>query len=291
MHRSFVLVAGATVALLVALIPGQANACGCFVDSDSTVDQEAERILYIMEDDELTGETTTTAIIQIQYEGGREDFGWILPVPALPEEVTVHDGTVFNDLDLATAPQLYASAPSSGGPFFGCGAARASSAESFDSGVDIWGGGEIGPFEYVILTGDTSADVFNWMNLNGYVAPTNTGAILDEYIADGFYFVVLKLLPGASADVIQPIGVRYKGDMPCVPLKLTGLGAVETWVCCCSWWVPSATGPPTSPSSPSPRTPCGPARPVPTIWIGSPRKRIWPVAGRSLPSMRPLSAT
>ena len=61
--------------------PAEAEACGCFVPPDPTVPivQAGERILFGQENGVIT------AHIQVQYSGPAEEFGWLLPMPAIPE--------------------------------------------------------------------------------------------------------------------------------------------------------------------------------------------------------------
>src|SRR5262245_59540260 len=68
------------VASTITLIPREARACGCFAPPDPRVPilQAGERIAFAHKDGVIT------AHIQIQYQGSAQEFGWLLPLPAVP---------------------------------------------------------------------------------------------------------------------------------------------------------------------------------------------------------------
>ena len=58
-----------------------AEACGCFAPPEPAepIVQAGERILFAVKNG------VVTAHIQIQYAGEAKDFGWLLPLPAVPK--------------------------------------------------------------------------------------------------------------------------------------------------------------------------------------------------------------
>src|SRR4051812_35562779 len=66
----------------------EAAACGCFAPPDPAVPviQAGERILFAHKDGEVL------AHIQIQYSGKPGDFGWLLPLPAVPKNTKGEPG-------------------------------------------------------------------------------------------------------------------------------------------------------------------------------------------------------
>src|SRR5262245_60948773 len=89
---------GLGVGTVVAL--RDASACGCFTPPDPSVPvvQAGERILFAVENGQVT------AHIQIQYSGDAAEFGWLLPLPSLP---TLELGTdeLFNQITNLTQPK------------------------------------------------------------------------------------------------------------------------------------------------------------------------------------------
>ena len=88
---------------VVSLYSVEAAACGCFATSNTTtvnpIVQAGERILFSQQGNKVT------AYIQIQFQGEASDFGWLVPLPAVP---VVKPGTdeVFEVLDEGTRPQF-----------------------------------------------------------------------------------------------------------------------------------------------------------------------------------------
>ncbi|HBU48919.1 MAG TPA: hypothetical protein DEB46_11475 [Myxococcales bacterium] len=88
MRRIFILL----VAITAWIGADRAEACGGLFCGNTPVDQTAERILFEVNDD-----NTTSAVIEIQYQGRAEDFSWVIPVPALWGVCTAGNGEVEKD--------------------------------------------------------------------------------------------------------------------------------------------------------------------------------------------------
>lgn len=230
--------------------PSVALACGgCFVPttSASPTVQESERVLFVRHPD---GQLATVWV-EIRYNGPANDFGWVVPVPALPT-VGVGSRYVFDRLDLATDPVFatQATAPencnggfvSSLGSDGGCGGGFAefgeASASDPDSGTADWDlassrrrgvrvleQDQVGPYEYAIVSGKTADGLYAWLNARNYQIPPNAKPILESHVAKGDLFVALRLKAGAAARDIQPIALTMPETSPCVPLRLTSIAA------------------------------------------------------------------
>src|SRR5688572_17873560 len=85
------------------LLPATALACGgFFCNSSQPVNQAAESIIFVD-----NGDGTTTAVIQIQYQGPAESFSWLLPissVPAADTDIGVASNLALQRLQSATNP-------------------------------------------------------------------------------------------------------------------------------------------------------------------------------------------
>src|SRR5688572_19066524 len=95
------LAAAATVAGAAALLTStpRVEACGCFAPPDPSVPivQAGERILFAME------EGRVIAHIQVQYSGPAEEFGWLLPMPAIPD-IEIGTDELFTQVTATTQP-------------------------------------------------------------------------------------------------------------------------------------------------------------------------------------------
>ena len=220
-------------AALAFLSPRLAEACGCFAAPNPAIPvvQAGEKILFAQDG------TKVTAHIQIQYEGEAEEFGWLIPVPAVPD-VRLSAEEVFSQLEANTNPQfLYTVGPGfcdQGGGAFGCSDDEVALAAEIDPGAQQPPSGPddvvvvqstAGPFEFAVVRADTKTPMVEWLQTNGYVVPAGGEDLLDPYIGSDAYFLALKLRSGQSVGDLQPIVIEYDADMPMIPLILTRLGA------------------------------------------------------------------
>jgi MYXO-CTERM domain-containing protein len=227
-----------------ALLPVEAAACGgTFCDqanNNMPVDQTGENILFVLAEDH------TEAHIQIQYdpETDAEKFGWIVPMLGVPE-FSVGSQQLFVNLLNATVPVYgfmsqaeFCGYDESGGGWDTCsgtsGASSASGGDSAGSGGTTGTTGEVpdvllrttvGAFDVVVLDGDNAGVVMDWLGDAGYYQDPAAEPILQEYLDDGYIFAAFKLTQGAGVDEIHPVTLRYPGNEPCVPIKLTRIAA------------------------------------------------------------------
>jgi len=224
--KTYLLAASAVLA--ATLGTSRVRACGgTFCDSGPTampVDQTGENILFVMNGTEVE------AHIQIQYEGEAERFAWVIPLPAVPV-LEVGSQPLFVNL-------LNGTVPSYGFRTRFCGGAQrpvpvnGGSGPGSDGSVDtkpplIVIRETVGAFDVAVLKGGTATEVSSWLSSNGYQQIPSAAAILDGYVTRGYVFAAIKLRGGAGVDEIHPLVVRYLGNEPCVPLKLTAVAAVE----------------------------------------------------------------
>ena len=237
----------------VLLAPREAEACGgTFCDGgpqgpmSSPVDQTGENILFVID------QGTVEAHIQIQYDPNTdaEKFAWIVPVMAVPE-FEVGSQALFLNLLNGTVPAYgYSTNFEScggdfddgwGGDWDGCDGTGGNAAGD-EGGLDDGGGSDggtsaggtevvaeatVGAFDIVVLQSTTSAELMQWLTDNQYFADPAAEPILDEYLAEGFLFAAFRLTQGADVGEIHPIVIRYQGDEPCVPIRLTRIAAQD----------------------------------------------------------------
>lgn len=232
-------VVGVAATLLAQLSPRVAHACGgTFCDGGPTamnVDQTGENILFVMDG------TSVEAHIQIQYDGkNAARFAWILPVQkslsGAPITIGVGSQLLFANLLAGTVPSYgFMTQSTCQAGQNGASGAAGSASGGFDGAAGSSGGpgptvtqkGTAGAFEYVVLEGGTAAEVMKWLADNQYQQVPAAEPLLGEYLAKGYQFVAVKLVNGAGVDEIHPLTVKYEGDAPCVPIKLTRIAAAE----------------------------------------------------------------
>lgn len=213
-----------------------ASACGCFSTQTvaTPVVQAGEKLVFSIENG------IVTMHVQIQYSGKAADFGWILPLPAIPKDSQGRDGIelgvdeLFSQLEARTQPTYTLTrtpcASARSGPSFGCGAADlAGSAELLPKqelpSSPLVKQDSIGPFRYAILKADNKTEMLNWLSMNGYVIANGSDAALAPYIRTGAYFLAVKLISGKSAGDLQPLVIRYQADLPMIPITLTQIAS------------------------------------------------------------------
>jgi hypothetical protein len=231
--------AGAAVAVggaaAVLGAPAPAAACGgFFCNASLPVLQSAEGIAFFWNDD-----GSIEAHVQIFYTGPAERFGWILPVPGVPE-LDVGTPALFSALDGATRPTFDLRSRTEGTcrPYPSCDAYRppdwgwadAAAADAFTAGdggrgVDVLSRDNVGPYDAAVLAATDAASLLAWLRDNDYDIPASSMPEIMHYVDTGHRFVALKLLKNRNSGDIQPIVLRYAAGEPCIPLRLTRIAA------------------------------------------------------------------
>lgn len=230
--------AGTLFAGLVGLYaPSDANACGgTFCDTGPQampVDQTGENILFVINGG------TVEAHIQIQYSGEAAKFAWVLPLQNIPE-FYVGSQPLFNSLLAGSVPTYGYNSTFEDCGFDGGATGGASNGGGGGSGGaagSAGGGGgpsvvyqrTVGAYDITVLQGGTASEVMDWLNSNGYQQNPAAEPILADYLSQPipYVFAAVKLTGNAGVTEIHPLVVRYQGDTPCVPLKLTAVAAKE----------------------------------------------------------------
>jgi hypothetical protein len=205
-----------------------AYACGgLFCDAQQPVDQTGERILFVMDEAAAAVEMH----VQISYQGPSEDFSWILPVAAVPE-LFVSSDDVLARLALVTTPTFVPVLETVGACTSAVFTQESKGDDANfeppsegDGGVTVVGAAPVGPYDSVTLQATDAATLVDWLEANGYDLPDGADARIAPYIADGSSFVALKLQKDRDAGDIVPLGLRYAGSDPVIPLQLTGVAA------------------------------------------------------------------
>ncbi len=209
------------------LAPTQAKACGgtfCDGGQGMPVDQTGENILFVID------ATSIEAHIQIQYdpETDADNFAWLVPLTSVPE-FSVGSEPLFQALLTATVPTYgLNSNPCMAPPPNGTGDGFS---VKFDSNSptppDILFQDVVGAFEVTVLSDDSAADVMLWLGENGYTQDPAAEPIIQEYLDEGHLFAAFKLHHEAGVSDIHPVVLRFTGDEPCVPLRLTRIAAAD----------------------------------------------------------------
>jgi MYXO-CTERM domain-containing protein len=245
--------AGAALAVattLAAVGARPANACGGLFCggpppdpfSPLPVAQSGENIVFAVDKDAATGQSTVTAYIQIMYQGTASDFSWVLPLDAAPigdPPIGIGTDRMFTQVAAVTRPSYAVNfvtvgsckpdphpvydAGTSGPPTGGTG--TGGTAGGVNGGVNVLFKGDVGPYNGVVLQSSQADALLKYLTDNGFVVSDTAKSIIQEYVQLNKVFVAVKLQSGQSTGAIQPVVLKFAGDVPCVPLKLTAIAA------------------------------------------------------------------
>lgn len=253
--------ATATMSLLMAtavttalLVPTPAKACGgffCNAQTQSPIFQAGERVLFVKHGPHVTMH------IEVTYGGDPTEFAWLIPVPAVPRDVTgqplplgqvlgLSSQMLFPTLQAATNPVWMTSRGPSEGTLCSGGSSSGGCADmeglslagSFDSapnsqveptdpGIVVSDKAKVGPYNAELIEATSSDALFTWLGNNGYYQDPAAKPLLAHYVSQGFSFVGIRLQNGKAVGDIKPVALTLGENAPCVPLRLTSIAAID----------------------------------------------------------------
>jgi len=210
-----------------------AKACGgCFVPPGPSTQVSAHRMAFAV------SAKRTVLWDQIQYVGAPTDFGWVLPIRGVVD-VGVSSDELFQRLENLTAPRVTPPPPPTcpepekrcrttcwNGPKSASAGAADTGGGAFDasSSVDVWSTSVVGPYEATQLSATDGTALRTWLTDHAYVLPPAIGPVIDKYIAEGFGFLVIKLVPQSDQNRMVPIRIGFNGSSPSLPLRMIAAG-------------------------------------------------------------------
>jgi hypothetical protein len=180
---------------------------------------------------------------QIRYQGNPTEFVWALPVkPGTVVELS--SDRWMSALDAYTQPAIlspphyssYGGGGGGGGCFsVGCGASDNASGFA-DEAADIDGGATVqvvneavvGPYETVTLHSSDPNALENWLTSHGYAISDADKPVIAAYVAEGFDFIALRLLPNQGVNAMQPVRIISPGADVTLPLRMVAVGVGQT---------------------------------------------------------------
>lgn len=181
---------------------------------------------------------------QIQYTGAPTEFAWVLPVKP-GARIELGSDALFDVLDAATSPSVRpprlrcnvfpeaeCSVSAVRASTFGCSAEDASGDDAVTpipgilppDPVHVVSRGSAGPYETVILHSEEPDALPKWLNKHGYKIPADIEPLIATYVAEGFDFAALRLLPSAGVQQMRPIRVVLPGAVTSLPLRMVAAG-------------------------------------------------------------------
>ena len=206
-----------------------ASACGGLFCQNVPVDQQAERIIFTINDD-----STVSAYVQINYTGEAAEFSWVVPVPSVPD-VDVAEMSSFNELSNLTAPIMIPPLMPSCAPVPLMAAGAVEESVRSDGEVQVLASGTAGPYAFDVVTSENPDSLIIWLRDNSYRITEPMEPLVHVYSDEGMAFLAMKLQPDQGAQDIQPIKMTYEAQQPTIPIRLTAVAAnpnmtILTWI-------------------------------------------------------------
>jgi len=85
--------------------------------------------------------------------------------------------------------------------------------------------GSAGPYEIVVLRSEEPGALTEWLQLHDYAIQDDITPVIDAYVAEGFDFVALRLVPSADVQQMRPVRVVQEGAVPTLPLRMVAAGS------------------------------------------------------------------
>jgi hypothetical protein len=85
--------------------------------------------------------------------------------------------------------------------------------------------GSAGPYETVTLHANVPGVLPDWLTQHGFAIDADIQPIIDDYAANGFDFIALRLLPDQGVQQMKPVRVIQPGAVTTLPLRMVAAGA------------------------------------------------------------------
>jgi hypothetical protein len=206
-RRAIVALVAAGAALACGLGPAVGAARACGLPLEATMPAEKALVSYADGRQEITWSVT--------LDTEKPDAAVIFPVPGVPR-VAEAPRELFRYLEAATAPKIETvkEERSSGDDETAGGAPPR-------TGVDVLGRETIGDYDVARLAADDPRALERWLRENRYTVPAKAQPILDDYVAENWKFVAVKLAnAGAEQGELAPLRVSFPSQEIVYPVRL-----------------------------------------------------------------------
>lgn len=209
---------------------------------------------------------TETLVIETSFVGQGTNFAWVVPLPTAAKIAPVSTGlfptlqTIFQPKIVLSVQHYWVALPVAALviwlfsvarrghfgvllvvclllltallllPALTTAKSRASATGSTVANVRVLNRQNAGLYETVTIQSADPAALVQWLNENGFSAPTNIVPVVADYIRDGWVFAAARLHSEAGEKTPQathPLAFTFKTTKPVYPLRLTGKGTTS----------------------------------------------------------------
>lgn len=228
MKRPLVLAASVATTVALTIPAADALACGaCFSPPTSPTVVSGHRMVLAV------SPLRTVLWDQIQYQGDPAEFAWVLPVKP-GAEIQASTAAFFEVLEATTQRTVQGPVVNcGGGADFGCSSDNALSGAFAEDSDGSGGGanpvtvvhqGTVGPYETVTLHSTEPGALNAWLTTHNFNVDAAAQPVIDQYVAEGFDFIALRLQPGQGVSQMTPVRVVSPGASPTMPLRMVAIG-------------------------------------------------------------------
>lgn len=169
----------------------------------------------------------TEIVTQVTVPRSQEDFGVLIPLPAMPAiDPAPVPAQALDRLEELTRPTIFGGDDGGG---IGCACGASKGGDEARGGVMVGPPVEIGPVTAMTLTADTGDALNDWLATNGFTLDEAGRALVSEYTSPGRAFVALKRSVAAPSTGATSVGVHFSlpGDQRALPLRFARVGASD----------------------------------------------------------------
>ena len=195
----------------LAFLASPADACGCggYIPNGGTASVSQERALLRWDG------KTEDIVMSLGVLGQSKDAAIILPVPSRAE-MKLGDAKIFDELADFTKPTIREERVP---------AAIGAGAPAPAAGVMVLERKQLGPFDVSNLAASDTTALGEWLKANGYYQNFSPGLAkaLQPYADEGWNFIVVRVQPGTSDDVLKgnldPLWATFASSKLVYPMR------------------------------------------------------------------------
>ena len=177
--------------LAVGLIAPAALPCGAPFGNGINVDPKQDIVV-------VHKNGTETYVFQPRFCGSAQQFGLILPVPAmLSAQPTLAKAEAFTNLVELSKPLTVYTTVCAGGVVDGSAGGLGGASGRGDSGTVVISSGTVGFMDYAQVNTVSLDALTTWLTSNGYPYDAQATSAFDYYVQKGWYFLTFKVDQGA----------------------------------------------------------------------------------------------